>query len=648
MKRLRVSVLLVCTLVSSVQAQYSLTVLHNNDGESALVGNEASGGIARFATLVDQSRTYFEGAGHGVVTIYAGDSFLPSPEFQASLNSGSPGSRTFYDARALSQIGYDAAAIGNHEFDAGPSVLAEFVADAQTSNPLPFLSSNLDFSGEASLNSLVGSAILPSTTVSVNTAAGEKTVGVIGATTENLPFLTTTGAVTVGDVAAGVNAQIDALRDMTDHLILVSHLQGISEDIALLPNLSPGLDLVVAGGGDEILADLAAAANPAGAPASVSTAGLLGGDTVTQPAYPNLVGMDSAGNVIPVVTGAGDYKYLGRVTMNFDAAGNLTGYDAASNPLPNLGSLTPNAELVNAVETPVKSFVDGLAVTKLATSSQLLVGNGNRDVIRAKEAGLGNLIADAFLANAQDVAGELGVATPAFAIANGGGIRDDIEVGDITLATTFDISPFGNVLTVVEDIAREDIAMMFENAYSRTVDGDAGPGIDPVRANVDGTGRFLHVSDGVEIVYNIEATALELGSDGSILTEGERIETILINGEAIVVGGEVVPGDPLDMVVVDFLASGGDQTFGSHLSQEYGFTRLGLTDQNAIANYLESISGGDAGFDIAADTRYDSAFDGRITATPEPSSMLLMALALSAFILPCSRSVRSSKHHIGL
>ena len=628
MKSFRVSVLLVCTLISSAHAQYSLTVLHNNDGESALIGDEANGGIARFATLVDQSKTFFEGAGHGVVTIYAGDSFLPSPEFQASLNSGDPGSRTFYGARALSQIGYDAAAIGNHEFDAGPSVLAEFVADAQTSNPLPFLSSNLDFSGEASLNSLVGSSILPSTTVSVNTAAGAKTVGIIGATTENLPFLTTTGAVTVGDVAAGVNAQIDALRDTTDHLILVSHLQGISEDVALLPNLNPGLDLVVAGGGDEILADLAAAGNPVGAPASVATTGLLGGDSVTQPAYPNLTGMDSAGNVVPVVTGAGDYKYLGRVTMNFDAAGNLTGYDAASNPLPNLGSLTPNADLVSNVETPVQSFVDGLAATKLATSSQLLLGNGNRDVIRAKEAGLGNLIADAFLTNAQEVAGELGVATPAFAIANGGGIRDDIEVGDITLATTFDVSPFGNILTVVEDIAREDVAMIFENAYSRTVDGDAGPGIDPVRANVDGTGRFLHVSEGVEIVYNIAATALELGSNGEVLTEGDRIESISINGEAIVVNGEVVPGDPLDMVVVDFLANGGDQTFGAHLSQDYGFTRLGLTDQNAVANYLESLSGGDASFDIASDVRYDAAFDGRINVVPEPTSNLLIVVAL--------------------
>ena len=536
-----VSLVLAAILSSAAFGQYSLTVLHNNDGESALLPDDPVGGIARFAGLVGDTKTFYQGEGHGVVTVYAGDSFLPSPEFQASLESGAPGSRTFYDALALSAIGYDAAVIGNHEFDAGPSVLAEFIQDAQTTNALPFLSANLDFSGEAGLNAQVGTNLFPSTTVTVPTSAGEKTVGIIGATTENLPFLTSTGAVTVGDVATAVNAQIASLSPTTDHLILVSHLQGIGTDLSLLSNLSPGLDLVVAGGGDEILADLSAPAN-AGGPASVATTGLLGSDSVTQPSYPNLVGMDSGGNVVPVVTGAGDYKYLGRVTMNFDAAGNLTGYDAGSNPLANGIGLTADATVAADVEAPVSAFVAGLAATKLATSSQLLLGNGNRDVIRAKEAGLGNLVADALFTAAVGTAADFGVKTPDFAIVNGGGIRDDIEVGDITVATTFDISPFGNIVSVIEDATREDVALIFENAYSRTTDGD-GPGIDPVRENIDGTGRFLHVSEGVEIVYDITATPQAFEGD-VISVAGERLLSLVINGETIVAGGEVVPGDP--------------------------------------------------------------------------------------------------------
>lgn len=140
-------------------AQYSVTVLHNNDGESALIQYSDAqpnyGGVARFATLLDNTRDFYSAQGHGVVSIYAGDTFLAGARFQASLDSGAPGSRTFYDALAISHIGYDASIIGNHEFDFGPSVLAEFIGDAQTTNPTTYLSSNLNFASTPSLQSLV-------------------------------------------------------------------------------------------------------------------------------------------------------------------------------------------------------------------------------------------------------------------------------------------------------------------------------------------------------------------------------------------------------------------------------------------------------------------------------------------------------------
>ena len=61
---------------ASAHAQYSLTFLHNNDGESQLLGtgpNDAFGGIARFATMLDQTRTFYESQGHGVVAVSSGD-----------------------------------------------------------------------------------------------------------------------------------------------------------------------------------------------------------------------------------------------------------------------------------------------------------------------------------------------------------------------------------------------------------------------------------------------------------------------------------------------------------------------------------------------------------------------------------------------
>ena len=149
----------------AAHAQYSVTVLHNNDAESKLInlgsGGAANyGGIARFKSLVDETRSFYQGLNHGVVTISAGDNFLAGAIFQASLDSGAPGSRTFYDALGMSLIDYDAVTIGNHEFDFGPQVLAEFIGDAQTTNATKFLSANLDFSANTDLQAHVTAGAL--------------------------------------------------------------------------------------------------------------------------------------------------------------------------------------------------------------------------------------------------------------------------------------------------------------------------------------------------------------------------------------------------------------------------------------------------------------------------------------------------------
>ena len=80
--------------------------------------------------------------------VSSGDNSLAGPEFSAGLQTG-----TFYDALVLDLIGYDAIALGNHDFDFGPDVLAEFIKQVSDSQA-PFLSSNLNFSGEPNLQAL--------------------------------------------------------------------------------------------------------------------------------------------------------------------------------------------------------------------------------------------------------------------------------------------------------------------------------------------------------------------------------------------------------------------------------------------------------------------------------------------------------------
>ena len=621
---------------ASVSGQYSITVLHNNDGESQLIdagaGSSDFGGVARFKTLVDQTRSFYEGQGHGVLTISSGDNFLAGPEFEASRAAG-----TYYDALAISAINYDAVIIGNHEFDFGPNVLADFIGDAQASNATKFLSANLDFSGEAALQSQVTAGnIAASTIVNVPTSAGTKSVGIIGATTENLGFISSPGNVGINGVAAAVNAEIAALSGSVDHIVLASHLQGIEEDQTLVPLLNPGVDLIIAGGGDDRLANPGAASPAsvyAGAPGSIVDTGFVPGDSAAGDYPTPSMGMDLGGNSIPIVSTDANYKYLGRFTMNFDAAGNLTGADVTSNPQRVASSVVDpthgvpsDAALQASVVDPVNNFVSSLASTIIGTTSQDIIGGASSDIIRSNERNGGNLVADAYFAKATELAAaNPNVDAPTVAIVNGGGIRADISVGDISVLDTFNISPFGNGVSLIEDVTAADLKQLLENAYSRTVDGPE-PGIDPVRQG-DGTGRFAHLS-GMSVTYDILAQPLVLDSDGNILTEGTRIlDVVLDDGTVIVEDGVVVYGGTIDIATASFLATGGDQYFDEdYLSQAYSFVNLGATDQQAVNDYISSFMGSD----LSLDPRYDLIADGRIVTVPEPGtfgmSIVLVAL----------------------
>ncbi len=236
-------------------AFFRLTILHNNDGESQLVdlGSDLEdfGGVARFATVVQrENQALSSGQGamgkSGVIMVSSGDNSLAGPEFTAGLRTG-----TFYDAMALDLIGYDAIALGNHDFDFGPEVLAEFIKDV-SDNEAPFLSSNLEFSGEPGLQALFNDGrIAESVVVQKNGVS----IGIIGATTPNLRFISSPRNVQItSDVAGEVQAEVDRLHAAgINKIVLISHLQDVDTDIALVGQID-GVDVVVAGGGDGSLA----------------------------------------------------------------------------------------------------------------------------------------------------------------------------------------------------------------------------------------------------------------------------------------------------------------------------------------------------------------------------------------------------------
>lgn len=113
-----------------------LTILHTNDVHSRIdpfpmdgSRNEGLGGVARRSKLINEIRA--EEA--NVLLLDSGDIFQGTPYF--NFFGGE------LEIKLMSEMGYDAATIGNHDFDAGLDGLIKQLPHAT----FPFINSNYDF-----------------------------------------------------------------------------------------------------------------------------------------------------------------------------------------------------------------------------------------------------------------------------------------------------------------------------------------------------------------------------------------------------------------------------------------------------------------------------------------------------------------------
>ena len=582
------------------KVDFYLTILHNNDGESQVInagsGLDDFGGAARFKAVVDNLKWEAthgpwtqRGAKRGVMMVSSGDNFLAGPEFNASVENGVP----FYDTIAMELIGYDAVNLGNHDFDFGPDVLADFLYGFTIAPP--YVSANLDFSGEPRLQDYVDAGVIsPATIVKER---GEM-IGVIGLETPNLPFISSPRKVVVSDDLVNiVQAQVDMLEAHgVNKIVLSSHLQNIDNEKELVVQLD-GVDVVIAGGGDELLAN----------PGDV----LIPGDA-TYGAYPQIAN-DIDGTFVPIVTTSGAYRYVGQLVVGFDKNGELVEVkEDRSGPvrvatgncndtLPCDDTVIPDPTMQAMVVDPVESYLAVLGETVIANSQVDL--DGLRSSVRAMESNEGNLIADSQKWQAEQLAAAFGVPAPDVGLQNGGGIRNDsiIPAGSITELDTFGMAPFPNFVSIVPDIPREQFKEILENAVACTQSADfaANPNC--------GSGRFAQVS-GFSFTWTASGTGLQLDLDGSVLVPGTRVlDATLDDGTQIVVGGVVQPGAAITIAIADFNAKGGDQ----YPFRGAAFTTIGVTYQQALSNYIQiGLSG-----QITA-AAYPEGGEGRITEKP--------------------------------
>lgn len=150
-----------------------VTVLHTSDLHANLLpwdyarGREADWGLARVATRIRQIRAT---APH-VLLLDGGDTIQGAPT--GWLEARRPAGGPHLMAAAMNALGYDAMAVGNHEFNFGLDVLRR----AQRDSAFPWLSAN-------TRQTVDGSPAFPEYVVR---ELGGVRVGVLGLTTPNIP-----------------------------------------------------------------------------------------------------------------------------------------------------------------------------------------------------------------------------------------------------------------------------------------------------------------------------------------------------------------------------------------------------------------------------------------------------------------------------
>ena len=487
---------------------FTLTVLHNNDGESALMPSDTTpeeAGVARFATLVEKAKKEAlvtpkdrdrRQNTRGVIFLSSGDNFLASPAFSAGTETG-----TLYDALVVRLMEYDAVAIGNHEFDFGPDVLAQFIQQAKRP---PFLSANLDLSGEPALAELA-SGRNPRIAASVVIKERGERIGVIGATTLSTPETTLPANVEsyeFRDIAEVVNELAPRLKaEGADLVVLVVHAGAIAtrdegyvgEIVDAARRITAPLDLIVSGHThSEVRAEV---------------------------------------NGIPIVQARSSGTALGVVTLTFDRGQDAVVGHSIDVWTTRHEGVAPDPDIVALVEAYAAN-VESLAGREIARLARPL----RRD--RDDESALGDLIADAQRAATGD----------RIALVNGGGIRTDLDAGPVTYADAFAVQPFQNTLISLE-LTGEQLRQALEAVVEDRLGEVSGIRyrFDPTRpkgrrvldAWLEEGGEAV-VRDGAAVhpdaAYTVTANNFMAsgGSGYDVLAEAEGTSTGLVDSEVLV------------------------------------------------------------------------------------------------------------------
>ena len=493
-----------------------LVILHTNDSHGRIKEDGTSMGMSAVKYLANR----YENAGASVLILDAGDTLHGLPIVTASRGESA--------VDVMNAVGYSAMAPGNHDFNYG----YEHILELEEEMNFPVLAANVTYEADGSL--VFGDHIV--------ITCGEYTIGVFGMATPETVTKTNPNNV-VGldfneDNLAGIaQAQCDELKELgCDIIICLAHL---GDDVSSTPYRSTDvleqvidIDLWIDGHSHSVLND-------------DGEAHLVNGT---------------------LVASTGEYtKNIGVVTYDgaeFDAG--LVHYADLCNTYEQDGEIiTEFYGYDPEITALVQNYYDEMMefYSEVVGHTDVLL-NGTREFVRTQETNLGDLAADAILAAAPNAD---------FALTNGGGIRANIEIGDITRYDLFTVFPFGNMVATVE-LTGAQIVYILEAATH------ACPGTD---------GAFPQVSG---ITFEIHTYIEYEGEYANPTNPGSRIQNVCINGEPIDLDATYV------MATNDFLAAGGDTYAILAENFENSGILIGINLEDALINYIQNIDDNCAGY----------------------------------------------------
>ncbi|PZO39453.1 MAG: multifunctional 2',3'-cyclic-nucleotide 2'-phosphodiesterase/5'-nucleotidase/3'-nucleotidase [Pseudanabaena frigida] len=400
--------------VVAQETRFSLRILHTNDHHAHLepvkYDDRLLGGIARRRTLIDRIRAENKTNQEPLLLLDAGDIFQGTLYFNQYLGQAD---LDFYNALA-----YDAGTIGNHEFDRGQQVLADFIAKAK----FPIISANIDIAPESPLYGKVR----PWHVLDVK---GEK-IGVFGLTTPDTAILSSVGdGVKFTDPIAAARTSVIALKQQgINKIIALTHI-GFDYDV-LLAQKVPDIDIIIGAHSHTPVGNIPNANHP----------------------YP-LVEKNGTKEPVLVVTDWEWGKYLGDLSVSFDRTGKLIAWAGKPHALD--ASVKSNQEFVDKLKVYAAPIE---ALCQKIIGKSLVVLDGDRVKLRTSETNLGNLIANAMLAKTKGDRVQV-------ALINAGAIRNGFPLGEITMGNVLEALPFGNSIAQI-DLTGNQLKASLEHGVS--------------------------------------------------------------------------------------------------------------------------------------------------------------------------------------